>query len=101
MPSEYLNTLCSNGDLDQLQDLFSSKPKPSQDELDKALQMTVQAGDAKVVGQLLSQGAHITFMVLHHAIYRRDTAIFQEFLDHSWDINPTEFEDPALRHGCS
>jgi hypothetical protein len=41
--SEDLNTLCSNGDLDQLQDLFSYKPNPSHHELDKALQMVVQA----------------------------------------------------------
>lgn len=105
MPSEDLSTLCSNGDLDQLQELFSSlfssQPKPSQDELDTALGNATRAGHAKVTGLLLSQGARITRQAFRDAVYSRDTTIFQEFLDHGWDINSAEFGDPALRYGCS
>ena len=101
MLSEDLEAICAKGDLDQLQELFSSKPKPSQDELDKALSVATWAGHAKVVGLLLSQRARITYSAFYGATSRENTAIFQEFLDHGWDINSTEFEDPALRYGCS
>lgn len=98
MTSKILNTACSNGDLDKIQELLSSDWKPSQYELDKALQKATWGGHATITGLLLSNGARITDQAFMGACHNEDLPIFQEFLNHGWDINSTEFEgEPALR----
>ncbi|KAH8690660.1 ankyrin repeat-containing domain protein [Talaromyces proteolyticus] len=97
MAAKILNTACSNGDMDRVQDLLNSDWKPSQDELDTALQKATWGGYATIAALLLSKGARITSLAFSGAAYNKDPTIFQEFLNYGWDINSTEFGDPALR----
>lgn len=47
---------------------------------------------------LLPNGACITKLAFLSAARSEDLAIFQEFLNYGWDINSTEFGEPALRY---
>jgi hypothetical protein len=98
MASGILTVACSNGDLQKVQDLLDSDWKPSQEELDTALYNATWKGFVAITALLLSSGACITDMAFIGATHNEDPAIFQEFLNHGWDINSTEFGDPALRY---
>ena len=66
-------------------------------ELNDALYQATWKGHVTIAALLMSNGAHITKQTFLAAIRNEDFPIFQEFLNHGWDINSTEFGDPALR----
>jgi hypothetical protein len=84
--------------VDKVQDLLSSDWKPSQDELDMALRKATRKGSVTVTRLLLANGARITDLAVSGATYSKNPAIFEEFLNHGWDINSTGFGSPALRY---
>jgi hypothetical protein len=101
MTAELLNTPCSNGDVDKVQELLNSDWKLSQAELNDALYKATLKGHATIAALLLSNGARITKITILAAARNEDLLIFQEFLNHGWEINSTEFGGPALRHELS
>ena len=98
MTVELLNTACSDGDVEKVQELLTGDWKPSQAELNDALYKATLKGHATIAAFLLSNGAHITQQTFLAATRNKDLPIFQEFLNHGWNINSTEFGGPALRH---
>ena len=88
-------------DLNQLKQLLDLSSGSSPDEVDKALLYAVDRGHDGAVAQLLSHGAR-TELAFLGATRSQSPAVFQEFINHGWDINLMKFRVPALRSAvCS
>lgn len=96
MASSNLGQVCSEGDLTQIKEILDCNPNTSQAELDKALSCAAEAGHDVAAGLLLSRGAHLTRGAIYGAVGNHNTAMFQQFLDHGWDINSRVFRSPTL-----
>lgn len=92
-----LATACSEGNVNLVETMLNANPTPSQGELDGALERATWAGHIEPVRLLLSQGARLNRMSFIGVVRSRDPAMFEELLQHGWDINSTEFGSPALR----
>ncbi|RDL30125.1 uncharacterized protein BP5553_10403 [Venustampulla echinocandica] len=92
-----LKGACSGGNPNLIKEHLDSNPNTSQNELDQALSCAAEAGHGDAVDLLLSHGAHITKNAFYAAALSKSTAVFQQFVNHGWDINSTEFENPGLR----
>lgn len=97
MTVELLKTACFDGDVEKVQKLITCDWKLSQAELNDALYQATWKGHATIAALLMSNGAHITKQTFLAAIRNEGFPIFKVFLNHGWDINSTEFGDPALR----
>ncbi|CZR65974.1 uncharacterized protein PAC_15874 [Phialocephala subalpina] len=84
--------------VDRVLEILESNPGLSQDELDNTLFEAVSSeGLEAAITPSLIHGAKITQRTFLGATRRQDVVAFQAFLDHGWDINSVEFDQPALR----
>lgn len=78
--------------------LDSNDTNFSEQELTNALYPAAREAKAQIVAQLLSHGARISEMAFLGACMSQAPAVFQQFINHGWDINSAKFGDPALRY---
>lgn len=94
---------CRDGNLQEVSAWLAEHQHAWPPELEKVkaegLSGAVWASRRSVVAYLLSNGAKLNESAFVGCVSHKDREIFQEFLDHGFKINSTEFDDPAIRSG--
>ncbi|KAK7732807.1 hypothetical protein SLS57_000750 [Botryosphaeria dothidea] len=96
MDSQSLRKAAEDGESDEVKALLGSHASFSDLELANALSSAARAGHSEVLGLLLSHGIPINEQAFLGACTAEEPAVFEQFIDHGWDINSTEFGHTAL-----
>ena len=95
IPNEIQDAIKSN-DLKPLRKWLRQWPDPEYEAKQDCLKLAVRESSVATIKTLLSHGATLATSSFHKAIEREEPEVFQQLLDHGWDINSTEFEGTAL-----
>lgn len=98
MDSQSLRKAAEDGESDEVKALLGSHASFSDLELANALSSAARAGHSEVLGLILSHGIPINEQAFLGACTAEEPAVFEQFIDHGWDINSTEFGHTALRY---
>ena len=95
LPSDIKDATKSN-DTKKLRKWLRQWPDPEYEAKQDCLELAIREGSIETIKTLLAHGATLTYIAFLKAIHREEPAVFQQLLDHGWDIDSTEFGRPAV-----
>ena len=95
LPKEIQEAIVS-GDRKTLRRWLRQYPEPEYEAKQDCLLITICKSSVETIKTMFSHGATLKDSSFSKAISREEPAVFQQLLDHGWDINTTEFGCPAV-----
>jgi hypothetical protein len=95
IPKEIQEAIISN-DRKPLRRWLGQDPEPSYEAKQDCLSIAICQSSVETIKTLLSHGATLNDDSFQEAIEREELTIFQQLLNHGWNINTTEFGRPAI-----
>ncbi|KAI4942814.1 hypothetical protein J4E91_009734 [Alternaria rosae] len=99
---KYIKDAIKTNDLKTLRKWLRQWPDPEYEAKQSCLDLAIRKSSIDTIKTLISHGATFTDLSFYKAIDREEPAVFQQLLNHGWDIDSTEFGSPAvtkaLRH---
>jgi hypothetical protein len=95
-PQEIQDAIGSD-DTDKLLKLLRVHPERSYEELQDSLTTAIATGSLRIIEILLDHGATLKYSSYDELSIREEPAVFKQLIDHGWDINSTEFEQPPVQ----
>jgi hypothetical protein len=96
LPEAIRNAISSN-DVESIQVWLEMHPPPSYKILQESLLSAMRNGSLEMIDILLNHGATVSLLTMSEAFTRAETAVFQQLIDHGWDVDSTEFQVPPVQ----
>ena len=96
--SDNLRSACQIGDDSAVTAILRQPRHHWENQLQEGLFEALSNSNRTVIGLLLSKGAKLDMSCFMISINRANQGVFEELLDHGFDLNSTEFGEPALRY---